>query len=268
MAAKTMEKIERYKWSKLDKRSTDRMLNLADLEIDETYQRGEIVSLARSIARGFSWKAFGRLTVARRRDGRHFVVDGGQRMNGARLRGDIKRVPCSVFESSGAKEEAHWFKVLNENRARNTAMGRFKAAVVAGDEPEKSISAWTKRNKFLMGRRDNGRSITFPTALVRSWKIDEASCKKAILVGRSIVGDEPLDAHIFKALWYLQRGGVNIKEHTNKLAIMGGRTAILRAMKAYCIEVGQNMSTKPCAKALLKLINHKRRGKKRIVLES
>lgn len=58
------DKIERYDWKLLDQPGELRMLNKNALLVDEHYQREEIETKVREIARAWSWRA----CLARRTD--------------------------------------------------------------------------------------------------------------------------------------------------------------------------------------------------------
>ena len=85
------------------------------------------------IAAGWDWNLFQPLVVARRPDGELFVVDGQHRLEAAKLRGDIQQLPCVIFSSSAAADEAEVFVKLNQERRPLTAFALYNAALATGD---------------------------------------------------------------------------------------------------------------------------------------
>ncbi len=111
---------------------------VAELGIDPLYQRsienGGSQSLIRAIARDWDWGLCQPLVVAQRADQGLFVVDGQHRLAAARLRGDILDLPCVIFVSAGAAEEAAYFAALNRERKPLKPLDIFRAAVAGKDE--------------------------------------------------------------------------------------------------------------------------------------
>jgi hypothetical protein len=107
------------------------------LLIDASYQRGLEASasqaLIRKIAVHWDWGLCQPLFVARRDDGRLYVVDGQHRLEAARLRTDIWQLPCVVTSFANAGDEAAAFVALNQMRRPLTQLDLFKAALAAGD---------------------------------------------------------------------------------------------------------------------------------------
>lgn len=108
----------------------------AQLAIDPLYQRQldqRSQQLIWRIAAGWDWNLFQPLVVARRPDGELFVVDGQHRLEAAKLRGDIQQLPCVIFSSSAAADEAEVFVKLNQERRPLTAFALYNAALATGD---------------------------------------------------------------------------------------------------------------------------------------
>lgn len=126
----------------LGARPTLEWCRLADLTIDETYQRsimaGASQTLIRRIAMFWDWSLCQPLAVARRLDVLK-VVDGQHRLEAARLRGDIDQLPCVITQFANEGDEAAAFVALNQQRRPLTALDLFKAAVAAEDETALAI---------------------------------------------------------------------------------------------------------------------------------
>jgi len=263
-----MNKPIRYQWEKLNGHGRELLIPVADLKIDKRYQRREVSETnTLSIARDFSWNAFGTLVVMEREGGEKYVVDGQQRLSAAIRRGDISAVPCLVFKSSGPEEEAQVFLKLNCNRKYVTSHAKFNAGAMAGQYPEAEIVKWlstiglriTPDGKCLHG-------VSFPGYLVSTWSTDSENAKRAIDIQLFITGGmEPLHHALHLGIFTLLRHGINVLPEVSKIRSLGGKTAILNAIRAHVIEAGlKGTSAMSCAFGVLRIINFRR--KKKIVL--
>lgn len=156
---------------------------VADLEVDDAYQRsaeeGSSRSLIRAIAQDWDWRLCAPLTVSRR-DGRFFVIDGQHRMEAAKLRGDISFLPCIVSSFDTLAEEAGCFVQVNTRRRQVTPLETFKAELAAGDP------AAVKINKIIT---DAGLSVAKhgnPTA----WKPGQISALGGVRGAMTRIGEQ------------------------------------------------------------------------------
>lgn len=117
----------------------------AQLHIDRSYQRSldaeASKSLIRRIAQFWDWALCQPLNVARRADGKLYVIDGQHRLAAARLRRDIPHLPAVVLEYATIADEAASFVHLNQQRRPLTRLDLFKAAVASGDTEATLIAA-------------------------------------------------------------------------------------------------------------------------------
>jgi hypothetical protein len=127
-------KVDRYKWSVKDSPGQMRMIKKTDLVIDHTYQRNANEAKIMKIVKDWSWVACGVISVADR-DGLLYVIDGQHRVLGAMRRADIAEMPCMVFKTSSAKEEAEGFLVTQTMRKAVTGVEKFKALIVTEYAP-------------------------------------------------------------------------------------------------------------------------------------
>ena len=109
-------------------------LSINVLSVDHNYQRPHITSRSRRIAQNFNIVSLGVLSVSRRKDGSYWIFDGQHRYEGAKSRGDVKTLPCEVYEDLTVKQEAEAFLLMNEGRAKPTSLEKFKAKIEAGDQ--------------------------------------------------------------------------------------------------------------------------------------
>lgn len=235
-----MSEKEMRPWASPGDHGRSCMVNVGDLLVDHSYQRPAMHSKTiREIADGFDWAAFGALVVMERQNGRKYIIDGQQRWLAAKMRGDISRLPSIVFSSSGPEQEARAFAALNVHRFRVSAIYSFRAGAIAGEEPQISISRMLKTKGLRVAADHDSGAIGFPAKLITTWKIDPETCARALDTERDIVGPESqLHQSLHLGIFFLSKRGVNFLEHKDKLAAMGGRPALLRAIKTVSIERG------------------------------
>jgi hypothetical protein len=235
---------------------------LVDELLIDSYQRDEVSEAnTKAMAAAFSWTAFGRLVVMQRRDGRMFVVDGQQRLCAAKVRGETI-VPCVVFPSDGPQHEASEFHRLNVRRVRVTAPQKFRAAAMAGIQPETEIARWLDSiGLTVMADGKSPHGVCFPAVLLDSWRASSENAKRAITLQRMINVADPLCGDVHKGLCWLLANGIDVGPDAKKLSQLGGRAAMLHAIKVMELETVQRASYRVCGLAILKLVNHRRRKK-------
>lgn len=138
---------------------TLQFLLLDQLEIDDAYQRSidnpGSQSMIRAIARSWSWDLCQPLFVARRNDGRMFVVDGQHRLAAARLRGDIAQLPCIISLTNGVAQEARLFGEFNRRRRPPSALDLYFSDLAAGDPAAADIDVALKAAGLRMSKHSN-----------------------------------------------------------------------------------------------------------------
>lgn len=127
--------------SSLVQKNALRVLEIASLNVDPSYQRGVNRDAPKKIADNFDPVAFGIPLVGEREDGSLWIVDGQQRIESLKLRNEAfgsqkqkKWVRCEVFASSGPEHEAQVFKRVNKDRTKLRPLQLFTAMLTAGDE--------------------------------------------------------------------------------------------------------------------------------------
>jgi hypothetical protein len=109
-----------------------RVLNVADLNVDPSYQR-EIKPGHRRIMSEFNEEAFGIPLVGEREDGSLWIVDGLQRITAIGKMGR-RQVRSETFASNGPEHEAAVFKLVNMNRTKLKPLEEYKALLTAHDD--------------------------------------------------------------------------------------------------------------------------------------
>lgn len=267
-----VDKVKRYEWSKYDEDNVVYTeIPIDKLRVDHTYQRDGISkSRVLRIARDFNRAFLGVLTVVKR-NGLYYVVDGQNRLEAAKKRNDVPTLPCAVLESKGIKFEARCFKQINETSNAVSAYHKYKAAVVAGDEPEKSINEWTRSYGFRMTRGGTGngkKDICFIGTLVQKWKTDSQAAKDAVLsMHRLAMTTDHMEGRPFLGFWYLFHRGVDLRKYEDKIAKAGGLPAVYHSINVTKIEAGNMEGEKISATGILRIINKGKRNKIRLIAE-
>lgn len=127
-----MSKVDRYKWLIQDSPGELRFVHKKKLQVDHSYQRTANENKLIQIARNWSWIACGAIVVADR-EGVLYVIDGQHRVLSARKRHDITDLPCIVFRTAEAKQEAKGFLAAQLQRKAITAVEKFRALVSVED---------------------------------------------------------------------------------------------------------------------------------------
>lgn len=125
-------------------------LEVSALLIDRSYQRETIKEkIVQQIASDFDWAKFGTLQIGRRKDGTLWVIDGMHRREAA-LRLEISRVPCSVCDSGGAKDEASRFVESNNIRTRVSQIDEARAWIATEDDDSFVFAELCKKYKITI----------------------------------------------------------------------------------------------------------------------
>jgi hypothetical protein len=233
-------KIDRYKWTMVDSPGEMEMIDKGLLEIDPVYQRPENQDKVKAIARDWSWIACGALIVALRPDGSYYVMDGGHRASAAKLRADIKRLPCVVFMTECVEEEARGFLNANTLRRPMTMLEKFKALVAindpiavkvkdlireAGYRIETSVKGGCKCVLCVKTLMDCYR--TNPTVFMRVWPLILELCE-----------DNPIQERLVQSIFYIeskmerQNLSLTVQPWKGRLLRLGYIGAINAAAKA------------------------------------
>lgn len=164
------------------------------LHVDETYQRsiesGPAQLLIKRIAKGWDWRLFQPLSVARRQDGGLYVIDGQHRLAAARLRPDLPHLPCVIGNFVGIEEEASAFATMNRQRRVMTKLETYRAEIAAG-EPQVLLAArLIERAGLTLAKHNNNAS----------WAPGTIDCIGGVVRGIGQHGqDVPLNALIAMA---------------------------------------------------------------------
>lgn len=234
---RSIDKVARYKWVCLDKPGSLLMIDKSALRIDDSYQRDLNSTKTLELCSQWSWIACGALIVAMR--GNDFlVVDGQHRLAAALKRSDIKELPCIVFETTGAKEEAVGFLRSNTNRRPIGAIARHKAAIAAEDPiaqmVQREISAAGLEIAATANRAPQIKCITMCTNFARQ---NQAAFRDVLRACARLCVSAGIPVHekLLSGLWYMNSnidGGLNDRRLSKRLMEIGAQRLLDGATRA------------------------------------
>jgi len=265
--AGAVPKREKFAWTTESDPGAFMMVPKKDLNIDGTYQRGE-VSKAKvlEIAKKWDWKLFGALSVVMREDGTLWVYDGGHRTRAAFYRDDIADLPCMVFEVKTRIDEAKAFVGANTMKSNVSAFHVYRASVKAKEPVALATQAILQKFGYE-ATQDGKKAFGFSAiATLKNLVAEDAKlAEKVFSVCAEIAVDgEQTPAGTFRGLFVLAKkldGKVDILANGHKETLVkrgiAGIEAAIRREKHIAGQGGQLVE----AKAILDLLNHGKRRK-------
>lgn len=242
------------------------MIDKDKIFIDRLYQRDP--KKEEAIARAFSWRLFGVVSVVLR-DKKYFAYDGQCRTGAACMRNEIKQVPCVVYPSLGVKQEAGDFIKIQKHRSQVTALESFKARLAEGDEIVIDIQRIADENGFKVRTKNGGSGDVYSLACI-------GACERAY----KAYGKDYLDFALgVSAVWYdgKTNGGLivslaslekklnsiedSLGDYKHKIGIY---EEVLREAKGISVITGDALTTPVYEAAILNLINKGKRKKVRV----
>lgn len=188
-----------------------RLVNPADLYVDERYQRGlseRSVRLIRKIVSEWSWTAF-KPPVVVDVDGRLEVIDGQHTAIGAVTHGGIAELPVLVVRAESHETRANAFVRHNRDRIQVTATQLHNAMVAAGDEDAMTVAQVCERagvvilrNPPPMAKFKPGETLAVATIKALVNRRHAAGSRKVLEICRA-TGAAPVTADMIKAVEHL-----------------------------------------------------------------
>lgn len=223
-------KVERYNWKMQDSPGALRMVKKGDLQVDHTYQRNANEMKLIAIAKDWSWIACGAIVVADR-EGVLFVVDGQHRVLAARKRSDIAELPCLVFKTHEAKQEAKGFLAAQTQRKPVTSVEKFRALVVVEDPAALVVQELLDQTGKTPGNGMSPGSVKCVGILLR-WANDDAATLCAVWpLIVAVSANEPLHQRIVEGLMYIAKrmpsGSSLMDKEWQKRVLKVGATGLL-----------------------------------------
>lgn len=176
------------------KQNALRVLEIANLNVDYSYQRG-VTSGVKKIAEDYDPIAFGIPLIGERSDGTFWIVDGQQRIEAIKLRNDTrgpqhqqKHVRAEVFASDGPEHEAMVFKRVNKNRTQLKPLQLYHAMLTAGDAHTWKMKELIEKHGFKIPKGESrGKEESVENRAKR------LSCVNRLSRILAIAGEEGLD---------------------------------------------------------------------------
>lgn len=139
----------------------ERIVNLRDLFVDHSYQRG-LKNSSKKISKEFKPECAGHLTVGERPNGLLSLIDGQQRRE-AMLARNITQWKARVIKSVGPEFEASIFRTLNGGDGtvtRVSAMELYHAKLIEGDPQALLLKKVVETEGFRISKN---REVKWPS---------------------------------------------------------------------------------------------------------
>lgn len=250
-------KAERYKWLEPGQKGELRVIHKSLLSVDDSYQRSPRESKVHAILHGFSWPAFGALTVAQRPSGSLVIIDGQHRWMAAMKHSEIADVPVVIFKMSSASDEASEFINSNTLRKPVTALEKFKAQIESGDRVAIDVKALVEAH----GRRVGVNSASTVGCIALMYRLmsgDRATLTRVWPLIVSVCDGHVINERIVDALVYIEKNlpaGVSVTDRRWSERIKSiGYAELLRSAIAYA-QVHAKGGAKAWARGIVERVN-------------
>lgn len=134
------------------------LVPLADLIVDDRYQRPVHQQFVAEMAHSFDETLVGTIDVSQRRNGGYAVLDGQQRYMAMSQVGKTA-CWCSIYDNMTIADEAAFFYRKNRDRRAMKAYYGFRARVMAGDDDAVEIAKIVDDAGYVMGPHTNDHEV-------------------------------------------------------------------------------------------------------------
>lgn len=156
-------------------------LAVSTLIVDPRVQRPLDKRRVTKIAQALNFDALGVITVSRRDNSDHAIIDGQHRVEALREAGHgSSSVTCRVFKGLTLPEEAGMFRLLN-NTAKPQYIDQFRVRVIEGDENAATLARMITRHGWQIAMQTGGGTFAAVAALERIYNLDDIAAEKAIV---------------------------------------------------------------------------------------
>lgn len=253
-------KRERYDWRTTDQPGEFAMIDKADLDVDQDYQRRHSQHKILKMAAEWSWVACGALSVAlRQEDSRWYVMDGQHRLLAARHRDDIRQLPCMVFGVVEVAQEASGFLRANTNRKTMTMVDRFKAALMTEDRAARVVNELVLSSGRHVAAGGGQAAFSAVGVLLRCVREDEAATRRVWPILVEICDGKKINQNLISGLWYLERhleGGTSLaSNHWRRRLVQVGYDSLMRSIDSAAAFHGSGKGFKVCAIGVVQAVN-------------
>lgn len=198
-------KVKQYGWELKDKPGTLVWLDKGELLVDHNYQRKASHKRVLQMAAKWSWVACGVIVVAKRKeDQRLYVIDGQHRAMAALKRADIELLPCLVFETESAKEEAAGFYDSNTGRGMPSTLEKWKAQLMRGDATTTFADALIRQAGRVPNNVAGPNDVRCLTALLRAVTADRELLVRMWPLVVEVCRGQSLHERVFEGLLWLE----------------------------------------------------------------
>ncbi len=179
-----------------------RVVDLATLNVDPSYQRELNLKQVASIVASFEETALGIPLVGQREDGSLWTVDGQQRIGAIKKMGR-RTVRAEVFASHGPEHEASVFKWVNFNRRKLNSVQQFRALLTAHDEAAWAVKECVEECGYHVVTGKNSRNSDLAA--------DQLTCITTLMGIYKRLGVEPIKfaLNTVKQVWPGDKLGVH-----------------------------------------------------------
>lgn len=253
-------------------------VNVEDLVVDEDTQRSSMETHIKKIMKNFDAKAFGRISVSRREDGKYYVTDGWHRTQVCKRLG-LKEVPCIMIENKeketkqAKKQDALQFLRINENSSSVSAIDKYKIGVSAEVEEWLRVKECVECNGLKVGTSASRiNAVASIYKYINSSQKPENIAKKmehmkiALNILNDITGVDGITNISINAMClfvreYISEGVITKEDAMNAFSKVDLRQMIINAQTLKNTNTGGNIITS-LAYLLYKEYNNVTKGKK------
>jgi hypothetical protein len=259
---KKIDKVARYDWEALDRPGVFMAVPKGDLWVDPSYQREASSQKVLDIARSFSWRACGVLTVMLRKDGRMEVTDGQHRKLAADKRDDITDLPCLVFEVEDVAEAAQAFLDINTSRRPLRVAEKARALAVTGNSAALKAHDLAEHAGRRIATGSSKDTISCVAALMQCIEQDALTLERIWPTITDLCRGHIMPQHVVLAMFYAERwaeppASLSASPWRERLLAAGYHEVLeaMRRTRQYHQKSGANID----ADGLVKAINHRAR---------
>lgn len=168
-----------------------KMLEIASIRVDNTYQRGLDEKRVRAIAKNFDPGAVKPLSVSRRADGGYYNYDGMHTMEVLALKG-YTHAPAYVIDGT-REDEARWFVLMNGKGTRKASKAEAYLAGLTAKDPA-ALGARAVLDRYGLTLATGGvaaRKTTSIAFIQAALKSDPERLEAAMQLLHKLWSDEP-----------------------------------------------------------------------------